>query len=146
MRTLIIPLTLALALAGGPALLAGPTLFAEDKKDEKHDHEHGHGKKAGEITLNGAVFTVELEGELKPGKEVEIKLTPKAGTALPAGTLRGWIGAESGKGSAKGKAHKEDDGLCIHCEAPDPITAEAKIWIELESDAGKSKAGLGIPR
>ena len=144
MRTLIFPLTLALALAVSPALLAGPTLFAEDKKDEKHEHEHG--KKAGEVTLNGAVFTVELLGELKAGKEIEIKLTPKAGTALPKGTLRGWIGVESGKGSAKGHAHKEDDGLCIHCEAPDPIAADAKIWVELETDSGKAKAGLGIPK
>ncbi len=145
MRTLTLPITitLALALAVSPALLAGPALFAEDKKDEKPAETP---KPIGEITLNGTTFTVALEGELKAGKEVEIKLTPKAGAALPAGTIRGWIGVESGKGSTKGKAHKEDDGVCVHCDAPDPIAADAKIWIELETDAGKAKAGLGIPK
>lgn len=145
MRTLIAPLTLALALALSPALLTGPTLFAEDKKDDKKEAEKPP-TPIGEITLNGTVFTVALEGELKAGKEVEIKLVPKDGKALPAGTIRGWIGVESGKGSAKGKAHKEDDGVCVHCDAPDPIAADAKIWIELETDNAKAKAGLGIPK
>jgi hypothetical protein len=144
MRTLIAPLAVALALTLAPALLAGPTLCAEDKKDDKKEAEKPP-TPIGEITLNGTVFTVALEGELKAGKEVEIKVVPKGG-ALPAGTIRGWIGVESGKGSAKGKAHKEDDGVCVHCDAPDPIPADAKIWIELETDNAKAKAGLGIPK
>ena len=54
MRTLIAPLTLALALAISPALFTGPTLFAEDKKEEKA----AAPKPIGEITLNGTTFTV----------------------------------------------------------------------------------------
>lgn len=150
MRHLIAPLTLALALIAAPALFQ-PTLVAEEKKKEEHKHkagEHAHdhaeGKLLGEITLGGTVFTVALENELKAGEEVEFKLTPKG--ALPKGTVRGWIGIESGKGSTKGKAHAEDGGLCVHAEAPQPIPDDAKIWIELDVDGVKTKAGVALPK
>jgi hypothetical protein len=143
MRTLIAPLTLALALAISPALLAGPALFAEEKKDEKAAEKPP--KPLGEVTLNGITFTAALEGEFTLGKEIEIKLVPK-GAALPKGTIRGWVGIESAKGSTKGHAHKEDDGVCVHAEVPDPLPADSKIWIQLDTDDGKVKAALGIPK
>jgi len=148
MRHLIAPLTLALALIAAPALIQ-PTLVAEEKKEEhKHKdgekHEHGKEHKLGEITLNGTAFTVVLAGHVKAGDEVEIILTSKA--ALPKTTVRGWIGIESGKGSAKGKAHDEDGGLCIHAEVPNPIPAEAKVWVEIDGEGGKAKASLALPK
>ncbi len=147
MRHLIVPLTstlcLAFALVAAPAL-AMPTLQAEEKKQEEHKHEHGEEHKLGEITLNESVFTVILVGHAHAGEEVEVKLMPKG--ALPKGTLRAWIGSENGKGSAKGKAHAEDGGLCVHAEVPKPIPAEAKVWVELEDEGNKSKAGVGLPK
>lgn len=144
MRPLIAPLSLTLGLA--VALFAAPVFVgssvqAEEKKEE---HQHAAGAKLGEVTLGGTVFTVELEGKVEPGKEVEIKLTPKG--ALPAGKIRGWIGIESGKGSMKGHSHKEDDGLCVHAEAPETIAADAKVWLELDVDGTKTKVGLGLPK
>ena len=149
MRYLIAPLTLALALIAAPALIQ-PTLFAEEKKGEEKkkeaekEHEHGEAHKLGEITLNGTVFTVSLAGHVKVGEEVEIILATKG--ALPKTPVRGWIGIESGKGSAKGKAHDEDGGLCIHAEVPNPLPAEAKVWVETDGDGGKAKASLGLPK
>lgn len=148
MRHLIAPLTLALALIAAPAFVQ-PSLFAEEKKEEhKHKegekHEHGDEKALGEVTLNGVAFTVALVGKVTPGQEVEIVLKSKG--ALPKTPVRGWIGIESAKGSAKGKAHDEDGGLCIHAEVPNPLPAEAKVWVEIDGDGGKVKAALGLPK
>jgi hypothetical protein len=146
MRPLIAPLSLTLGLAVAliavPAFVASP-VQAEEKKEEPKG-EHAAGAKLGEVTLGGTVFTVELAGKIEPGKEVEIKLTPKG--ALPSGKIRGWIGIESGKGSMKGHSHKEDTGLCVHAEAPETIAADAKIWLEIEVDGVKTKVGLGLPK
>jgi hypothetical protein len=143
MRQLIPILPLAVALVAAPVFSA-PALHAEDKKKEEHKHEHADEKQLGEITLNGVTFTVALAGHVKAGEEVEIILKPKG--AAPKGTVRGWIGIESAKGSAKGKAHDHDGELCIHAEVPETIPAEAKVWVELDADGGKAKAGLGLPR
>ncbi|MBA3700723.1 MAG: hypothetical protein H0W78_17890 [Planctomycetes bacterium] len=146
MRHLIASLSttvgLALVLVAAPAL-AQPTLHAEDKKED-HKHAHGHEHALGEITLNGAAFTVALDGHVKPGEEVEIILKSKG--ALPKGVMRGWVGIESGKGSVKGKAHDEDGGLCMHAEVPNPLPADAKVWVELDGDGGKAKASLALPK
>jgi hypothetical protein len=150
MRHLITSLSLtlgfAVALVALPSVSA-PGLYAEEKKEEKKEEakgEHAAGAKLGEVTLGGTVFAVELEGKVEAGKEVEIKLTPKG--ALPSGKIRGWIGIESGKGSMKGHSHKEDDGLCVHAEAPEAIAADAKVWLEIEVDGAKSKVGLALPK
>jgi hypothetical protein len=142
LKSIALPLALAFAVVAAPTFYSLPLPAAEEKGE--HKHAEGADHKLGDITLNGTVFTVELEGALEAGKEVEIKITTKG--TFPAGVLRGWIGVESGKGSAKGKAHKEDDGMCIHTEAPNPITADTLIWIELDVDGNKSKAGLKIPK
>jgi hypothetical protein len=153
MRAFITPLSLTLSLAfalvAAPAFVA-PVLQAEEKKEDpkhkegEHVHDHAEPKTLGEITLGGTVFTVALKNALKAGEEVEIKLTPKG--ALPKGTVRGWIGAETGKGSTKSKAHDEDGGLCIHAEAPKPISDDAKIWIEIDVDGTKSKVSVALPK
>jgi hypothetical protein len=135
-------LILALAFIVTPIYFS-TAVMAEEKPGE-HKHAAGAGHKLGEITLGGTTFTVELEGHVHAGEECEVKLTPKG--AIPAGVLRGWIGDESGKGSVKGKAHKEDGALCVHAEAPKPIPADAKIWLELDVDGNKSKASLALPK
>jgi hypothetical protein len=136
-------LCLAVALVAVPAL-AVPTLHAEDKKKEEHKHDHANEKALGDVTLNGAAFTVVLAGHVKAGEEIEIIVKPKG--AAPKGTLRGWIGIESGKGSAKGKAHDHDGELCIHAEVPETIPADAKLWVELDGEGGKAKASLPLPK
>lgn len=143
MRHLIPILSLAVALVAAP-LSSAPALHAEEKKKEEHKHEHADEKTLGEVTLNGAAFTVLLAGHVKAGEEVEIILKPKG--AAPKGTVRGWIGIESAKGSAKGKAHDHDGELCIHAEVPETIPADAKVWVELEDGESKAKAGLGLPK
>jgi hypothetical protein len=145
MRHLIpaLSLSLAVALVAAP-LVSAPALYAEDKKKEEHKHDHANEKALGEVTLNSAAFTVLLAGHVKAGEEVEIILKPKG--AAPKGTLRGWIGIESAKGSAKGKAHDHDGELCIHAEVPETIPADAKLWVELDGEGGKVKASLPLPK
>ncbi len=139
-KNLIIASALFAAVAT-PVYFSAP-LLAEEKADHKHDHEKAVA--VGEATLNGVAFTVSLIGDVHPGEEVEIKLTPKG--ELPAGVVRGWIGIESGKGSVKGKSHKEEGDLCVHAEVPKPIPADAKVWVEIDVDGNKSKVSLGLPK
>ena len=108
------------------------------------EHAHGEAHRLGEITWNGTVVTGSLAGDLKVGEEVDLILATKG--ALPQTPVRGWIGIDSGKGSTQGKAHDEDGGLCIHAEVPNPLPADAKVWVEIDGEGGKAKASLGLPK
>jgi hypothetical protein len=90
--------------------------------------------------------------------EVFIPKPPEAGKALdvdlalkPAATapkaVRLWIGAANAKGSVKVKAEPEAAGAyCVGVEVPDPIPADAKLWITIEADDGTvSKESVDLP-
>jgi hypothetical protein len=112
--------------------------------EAKHEHAHEEKQALGDVTLGGAVLSVTLHGHVEPGKEVEVTFVTKG--AMPKGIIRGWIGSENGKGSAKGKAHSEDDGMCVHCEVPKQLSGEEKIWLELDADGTKSAVSLALPK
>jgi hypothetical protein len=134
-------LVLASLLAFSPVLAVAQLSAAE----HKHEHAHGDEKHAlGEVTLGGVVLVVTLHGDAVPGKESEVTFVAKG--AAPKGVIRGWIGSENGKGSVKGKAHSEDDGMCIHCEVPKPLPADAKVWLELDADGTKTAVSLALPK
>ena len=80
------------------------------------------------------------EGKVIAGKEATFQLKLK-GPGEPD-AIRVWIGIESGRGSAKGKAHKHGDTIEVHCDVPEIIPAGAKLWIELETAATKTKGAL----
>lgn len=80
------------------------------------------------------------EGKVEAAKEATFGLKLK-GEGEPT-AIRAWIGIESARGSAKGKAHKHGDDIEVHCEVPETIPADAKLWIEIETADGKAKGSF----
>jgi hypothetical protein len=80
------------------------------------------------------------EGKVTAGKEATFQLKLK-GPGEPD-AIRVWIGIESGRGSAKGKAHKHGQTIEAHCDVPNPIPENAQLWIELDTAGTKLKAAL----
>jgi len=109
---------------------------------EDHDHAHGHGAAVELGTATIGAWTVEAErlGEIVAGKEavIELKLAP----AQPAPAIaRAWIGSENGRGSVKAKLEAEDSGFHGHLEVPEPLPADAKLWVSLQDAAGATTTG-----
>jgi hypothetical protein len=139
MRMILPSLTLALAFVVAPVVCGGPALLAEDKKEAAEPR-----TPIGEQTIGGVTIAAAVVGEIKAGAESEIKLTIKGGKPT---AVRGWIGLENGKGSAKAKAHPEGDGLCCDAEAPNPILAGARFWVEVEgADGTKAVGSFALPK
>ena len=94
----------------------------------------------GIVTVDGFEIEVIQTSAVEAGKEATYTLKLKGDKEPKA--IRIWIGIESAKGSAKGKAHKHGKKMEAHCDVPDPIPAGAKLWVEVETDAGKTKVSL----
>ncbi len=124
---------------------------AEDDHDD-HDHGddgHDHGD---EVSIGTAmVGDIEIEcwqghGEAQAGKELHlvVKLSSDdKGTAI----VRAWIGTADRLASVVGKGvYNSETGVYdIHAEAPDPLPADAKWWVEIEDEEGtKQVASLGL--
>jgi hypothetical protein len=118
--------------------------------DHGDDHDHGHGESETTVALGAATiggWTVGVtrgEGDVKPGGEVavDLQLTDGAGTI---DAVRIWIGAADGAGSIKELAKPEEGGGANHyhghAEAPSPLPAGSKLWIELEIKGQAKQAG-----
>jgi hypothetical protein len=140
MRTILTSLSLTLAFVAAPVVCSGAALTAAEKQEATEVAR----KPIGEQTIGGVVIAAAVVGEIKPGAESEIKLTIKSGK--PA-AVRGWIGVENGKGSAKAKAHAEDGGLCCDAEAPNPLPEGARFWLEVEgADGAKALGSFALPK
>lgn len=123
---------------------------AGDGQDHPAGHagEEGHAHAAtalGEVKVG--TYTVKVEAAaIESGKEAEIDLTFGDGVALP-GTVRGWIGIESGVGSMKAKFGKEGaTGMHSHVEVPKPLPAGSMLWLEIEGASGTSRGSIAIQR
>ena len=114
-------------------------------------HEHGaegssHEHHAGERHELGATKVGEFEvsasysGTIAPGKEVDVDLALK-GERGKVAAIRAWIGAEDAKGSIKAKAAPEGAGYHAEVEAPDPLPADAAVWVEIETHQGQMLVG-----
>lgn len=55
--------------------------------------------------------------------------------------VRAWIGDEAATNVFIAKAEFEVDHHCAHIEVPDPIPADAKLWVEIETAEGTSLKG-----
>ena len=107
-----------------------------------HAHEHGERIELGTIKVGEHTISVFQLAKIEAGKEADFDLDFPAGKPLP-GTVRGWIGLESGVGSLKVKFEKETDSrMHGHPEGPNPIPAGSMLWIEIEGAGGTSKASL----
>lgn len=138
---------------------------------DAHGHSHGpngehvadDAKKAGHdgpvIALGSStagafqVTTTRDEGAIEAGKDaaIDVIVTPAAGATAKASAVRFWIGTEDAKGSVKAKAEVEDPAAPNrwhnHAEIPDPIPADAKLWVEIEADGGaKSVTSFDLKR
>ncbi len=116
------------------AVPAAPVKMAE----EPHKHAEGEKHKLGRKTIAGYTVSVILVGEVEAGKHVDfdIKLIdakndPKA--------LRVWVGLEDAKGAKKTDGVKGTATYTGEVDVPKPIPEKAKIWVEIETDAGVSK-------
>lgn len=101
-----------------------------------HEHVHTDRQDLGELTLGTYKVRVFQVAPVTAGQEGDIDLDFEAGKALPS-AVRGWIGTEDGAGSRKVRFAKETEiRMHGHPEAPSPLAADAKVWIEIEG-AGK---------
>jgi hypothetical protein len=76
--------------------------------------------------------------------DVDLVLTPAA-TAPKA--VRLWVGKADARGSVKVKAEPEASGTyCVGVEVPDPMPAEAQVWIAIETADGTiCKGSVALP-
>ena len=79
------------------------------------------------------------------GKALDVDLVLTPATAPKA--VRLWVGKADARGSVKVKAEPEAAGTyCVGVEVPDPIPAEAQVWIAIEAaDGTTSKASVALP-
>jgi hypothetical protein len=112
-------------------------------KTDEHDHEHeeGHGDEGpmmelGTATAGGWTVTAERsEAALAPGREAVVECSFSGGSGKVS-AVRCWIGTEDGSGSIKALAEAEDTHFHAHVEAPSPIPAGSKLWVEVEDSSG----------
>jgi hypothetical protein len=163
------PSLLLIAVMTAAPLAALATLSGcEDKKPavtaDDHGHEHGpngehidetpgHGHGGSVIALGEqpiGPFTAKAsrdEGQIVAGKDapIDVTVTPAEGSAAKAIAVRFWIGTQDAKGSVKAKAEIEDPAdptrWHTHAEIPAEIPADAKLWVEIETDAGEQHVG-----
>ena len=123
----------------------------DDHKHKEGDHKHGDaeeehkGEKKDLGTKKIGGFDVQLTqvGEVKPGEEAIFIIKPK-GDGEPK-AVRAWVGVESGKGSIRTKAEEEKEGEWhAHHAVSKPLPANSKVWVELETAAGKTKASFDL--
>lgn len=132
------------------ALLAvGATLSAAEDPHAGHNHAaeaaHAHGKTepVGSVDISVYKIAVSASGTIAAGKEwhIELRLNPEQ--PVPK-AIRVWVGTETGRGSTKAKAEAEKDAkgeYSAHVEIPNPIPADAKLWIAIEPDNGQTAKG-----
>ncbi len=132
--------------ASGATQDGKPVGTAKTGDDHGHDHGDGHDHGAttdlGEQTAGGLVVWASRDGEVKAGGEASIDAKISGGTAKVI-AVRFWIGTEDAKGSVKAKAELEHESWHSHVEAPSPLPAGAKLWIEVEAEGG-AKTTLGF--
>lgn len=108
------------------------------------DHGHGTPHDLGTRTVGAHSFELVVFGTVEAGHETAIELHFPKDKTLP-GTVRAWLGVESGEGSEKSKVGKDADvpnGLHGHLDAPKPLPAGSKLWIEIEDNGKTDRAGF----
>ncbi|MBC8105222.1 MAG: hypothetical protein H7Z14_01420 [Anaerolineae bacterium] len=109
------------------------------------EHKHGQGEKhkLGRKAIGDYTVSVNLIGEIEPGghvdfdiKLIDAKSDPKA--------LRVWIGTEDGSGAKKAEGKKGQTTYTGEVDVPKPLPQGAKLWVELETDAGVKRASYEL--
>lgn len=121
---------------------------SEEHGEPAGGHEHTHGERidAGEAKIGDLVVHAYQIVKPVPGKEADFDLDFAPGTTMPV-VVRGWIGVESGKGSMKVRFEKETDlRMHGHPETPDPLVADARLWVEIETKTGVVRGSFALPK
>jgi hypothetical protein len=139
-----------LSIAALVALLGGCEKKSEPTKPSvgtsvatqhaEHGHSHGSTTQLGEQTVGGFIVRASRDGDIKAGSDAAIDVWvtgSKEGGTANVSAVRFWIGTQDGKGSVKAKAAIEKDNWHTHAEIPNPMPAESKLWVEIESDKGE---------
>lgn len=74
-------------------------------------------------------------GEIRAGGDAPVDVWIDDGVG-PAAVVRFWIGTEDAKGAIKAKAEIENGKWHTHTEIPDPLPADARLWVEIEDKDG----------
>jgi len=122
-------LTIVAAVA---ALALGVVVQAEEAKKEKEKHKLGR-QKIGDYTVSVIVV-----GDMHEDKEIDFDVKLIDAKTDPK-SLRAWIGAEDAKDSEKAFLTKKTATFGGTAKVPSPLPEKAKIWVEVETDAGTAK-------
>ncbi len=115
----------------------------EDSGADEHQHS-GETHELSSVTAAGTTLDVTFTGNVEPGSEVHVELELSGGPV--PGSVRLWIGLESGVGSLKAKADDHGGHYDAHVEVPIELAANAKLWIQVESSSGQAEArGVELP-
>lgn len=97
--------------------------------------DYGHASDAVLGTAAIGAWTVKASGEIQAGKEAHLDIELSGSAEKPI-AVRVWIGTRDGKGTMKSKADGEGLEFHAHADVPNPIPAEAQLWIEIEDVKG----------
>jgi hypothetical protein len=122
---------------GAPAAATPSTAPKEGGAHAGPKHDLGSGQ-AGGYTVKATQI-----GTPKPAAESIFEITVTGGTGKPS-AVRAWAGSESGEGALKAKAVLDGDDYDVHVEIPASLTAETKLWVELETAAGKVTTSFAL--
>ncbi len=116
-----------------------------DDHDGMDDDDHDHGEEVDLGSTTIGPWTVECaqsHGNVEAGKEghlvVKLPFNDNGQT-----TVRAWIGTNDRLSSMVGRGEyaPSHDDYDIHANAPDPLPADAKWWIEIEKPDGTKAVG-----
>jgi len=144
LKSNLIALACVGALLAGPLLPTGVALAGpgHDRAPEGKDHKDAKPQALGTVKIGAYEIEVFQTGKVEPGHEALFQFRLK-GDPEPV-AIRGWIGLESGKGSAKSKAHKHGQDRDLHCDVPSPLPEGAKLWIEIDTGKDKPKGSVAF--
>ena len=108
----------------------------------KAGDEHGAPIALGKLTIGAHTFDVVQLGKMEAGKEGVVELHFAADKPVPA-TVRAWLGDEAGEGARKQRFGKEGDhGLHAHIDVRKDLTAQHKLWVEIEENGATARGSV----
>ena len=145
MKTLFTALSFALVALLPACGRTETTQVAPPKAgDQKSDGGEAHGAPIalGKLTVGAHTFDVVQLGKMEAGKEGVVELHFAADKPVPA-TVRAWLGDEAGEGARKQRFGKEGDhGLHAHLDVRKDLTAQHKLWIEIEENGTTARGSV----
>lgn len=144
--------------AAALALMLPFTLAGCEDHDHDHPHApalsppvvgpsaHGHGHEdprpfpavaMGDFTVHGIIY-----GQAAPGRAlpVDVMITPANLQAV-----RLWIGNEQATGSMRVRATAMGDRYHADIPVPNPLAADAQLWIELDTGTVRKQQAVALP-